>query len=254
MTFLTRWGRLFGHAWMASACLGSQASAGAWQQENGRWLTISALEYFQASEDDRSFEQLSTRVYTEWAAAPGLTLGGKTSRAQQVSETPTQVTAASGINEAQLFASWHRVADGRAWAWRLSGHLETEKFARDVRVAGQDAAIGFAGVTGWGGEGWFFEVDLEERWSLGIDADQLRMQTTAGKNVGPALLLAQTVVTESHTQTAAGGLNFDLGQASLSAIVDVTQKYALEFGGRHDLYGENIDKGSSVFVSIWYRP
>lgn len=236
-------------------CLPSAAYGGAWQQPDNRRLSIQTLEYFEASVGMRTFEQLTSRAYREWPLGDAVTFGTKLSYAWQTSTTPNSVTQLNGINEALLFASHHWVREGGwAFASRMTGVLETEKFARDIRIAGQDAAVGLAGLVGWANDALFVELDFEERWSLGTDADQLRLQATIGRRVRSATFLAQINLTESHAQTVSGGFNYDLGQVSLSSLLPLTDRWSVELGGRHDIHAEGLDGGSSAFLSFWYRP
>lgn len=222
---------------------------------DGRSLSISTVEFYRSTSLNSQFRQLTSRTYNEWPVGDDLTFGAKIGHAWQVSETETETTQLSGINEAYLFAAKHwRGERGWAFASRMTGVLETEKFARDVRIAGQDAAIGLAGVIGRSNDHFFAEIDFEERFSLGIDADQFRLQATVGVNYGPALIIVQSALTESHANSAAGGLNYDLGQISLSSVFPLSRRFSFEVGGRRDVYGEGIDKGTSAFISLWYQP
>lgn len=232
---------------------GSPALAGAWPREPGNALTIQSVELFQAEADDRRFSQLLVRTYTERGITKGFGLGGQLAQSEQESAGPGYFITASGVSEAELFASIPVARIGRrVSSLRILGAFATTKTARGSRVMGQDAAIGASWLTGFGTDRVFAEAETGYRRSLGQDADQLRFDAAAGIKHGNAMLIAKTHHIKSVLEKDPNGLDFDQGQLALSAVFPLRPRIRFEVGGRADVYARGFDPGAAVFISFWW--
>ncbi|MCQ8185777.1 hypothetical protein [Parvularcula maris] len=228
------------------------AEAGVWQQRQGTSLVIQTQEYLRAEAEDRLFQQSVLRNYAE-VPIGRYSIGYKAGYAFQQAEGEDYLNQASGFNEAELFVSRHTTFDRSAFALRGSWIIPTTKVARGQRQMGQDAAAEFGSSLGSSRGSLFAEGYLGYRRSFGMDADQFRADTVVGYHAGPLLLLAQTFTTRSLGGEEPGGLDFDLTQASVSAVMPVHGSLSLEIGGRADLAADGFDEGRSVFFSLWWR-
>jgi hypothetical protein len=238
----------------------THAEAGSWQQRQGSGLVIQTQEYLRAEAGPNLFEQSTLRNFAE-VPIGRYTIGYKTGYTFQrglcleVGPCGEQGwdNRASGFNEAELFVSKHTFFGRSAFALRAAGILPTTKTAQSERQMGQDGAFELGGSLGTGRKNYFLDGYTGYRRSVGSDADQLRLDTTAGVRFGDKLLLAQTFTTRSLRNGGPKGLDFDLTQASLSFVLPLRQRMSLEVGGRADLQTRGFDKGRGAFFSLWYR-
>lgn len=230
------------------------AWAGAWRLDDGQELTITTVEAFSSEVGARQFEQSVLRSYSEIAIGARSTFGFQLASAWQQASGPGYTNYASGISEAEIFALRHfRRPGGAAFAVRAMGVLGTSKFIDGSRVMGQDAAVAIGALAGHGNERLFGETEVQGRFSVGDDADQLRLNLTGGLKYKRFLLLLQSFNTRSFSSTARGGTDYDLGQISLSAVFPFPRNLSLELGGRQDIYTRNTDPGTTAFFSLWWR-
>lgn len=229
------------------------AHASPWPRDPGERFNRSQVEAFSSESGDQRFAQMVFREYLELGLGDRFTIGGQFAGAVQESTGPGYVVEGSGATEAELFVLRHGRQRGRtATAWRFEGGIPTAKFARGQRVMGQDSFVGVAHLIGLGGERFFAVADGGARLSLGNDADQLRLNGKVGLKRGRAILLVESFNIVSPTPAQPGGVDFDLGQLSVSAIMPVTRSLQVEVGGRVDTYTRNIARGQAFFFSLWW--
>lgn len=243
-----------GSAVVALACILNAAAAGAWPEPPGQQLTIETAEYFEAEQQDSGFQQLISRTYFIRGISEHLGFGSVVAYANQLSYGPTSSTSQSGVSEAELFAQVHLNRRGsHATAFNLTGAFSTSQDIADSRAMGNDAALQFSTLRGWGNEQFFLEALFGYRRSLGSDRDQLRANLTLGVKEGDAMILLQSYTTESVMEGSSRGSDFDLTQIGLSAVLPVRQGLQVAFGGRRDLSVRGLDPGQALFFSLWWR-
>lgn len=233
-------------------CAGG-AEAGAWPKRPGEALTVQSLEIFETFEAERRFAQVLVRTYAERGLTDAVTIGGQLAHSEQEASGPGYEITASGVSEAELFATLAMGQRSRAVsAFRITGAFATSKSALGNRVMGQDAAIGPSWLLGIGSDRFFAEAETGYRRSLGGDADQLRFNAAAGLKRGEAILMAKTHHVRSVLPKDDDGLDFDLGQVALSAVLPLRPRLRVEVGGRADIYTRRTDPGAALFFSIWW--
>lgn len=229
------------------------ANAGAWSYDPGTWQTFETLEMFAADGPNYEFSQLTIRTRNEYGLAPRLHVGSVVGHAQQQVSGPNYDIYLDGINQAEVYAQYALPTDGRrVSALRMTGIFKTSTYVQRQRAMGQDAALGLSWLTGVGDEHFFAEADMGYRRSLGDDADQLRLEGTLGLKRGRAMLLVQSFHTKSVLPKDVDGVDYDLGQLSVSAVLPVRKRVRFEIGARADLYTRAIDPGMTAFFSIWW--
>ncbi|MEM6912597.1 MAG: hypothetical protein AAF511_01325 [Pseudomonadota bacterium] len=230
------------------------AAAGAWPEQTGRQLTIETTEYFESEQQDSGFQQFISRTYVIRGISEHLSFGTVVAYANQFSYGPTFSSSQSGLSEAELFAQAYRKQRGNhATAFNLTGAFSTSQDIADSRAMGNDAALQFSTLRGWGNEQFFLEALLGYRRSLGSDRDQLRANLTLGLKEGDAMILLQSYTTESVMDGSERGADFDLTQIGLSAVLPVREGLKIAFGGRRDLSVRGLEPGQALFLSLWWR-
>ncbi|GGY47486.1 hypothetical protein GCM10007148_16070 [Parvularcula lutaonensis] len=208
---------------------------------------------FAAKGQDYDFSQLTARTYHEYGLTEGFSVGSSVAHAQQQVVGDDYAIYLDGIAQAEIFAQFALPADHtRASSIRLTGVFRTSTFVRGQRAMGQDAAIGLSWLEGVGNDRAFAEAEFGYRRSLGDDADQLRLHTTIGLKHRGGMLLARTFHTKGLFPKDPEGIDYDLGQLGISAVLPIRKRMKLEIGARTDLYTRGIDPGSTAFFSIWW--
>jgi len=223
-----------------------------WHRDAGEQFNRSELDAFWSDDDGHHFRQLTARDYLELGFGERLTAGGQLATVIQEAHGPGYLHQREGIAEADLFIIWHDDIDGQAVSgWQMSGGLPTAKFDQNGRVLGQDSYVGLARLFGVGHNWFFATASLGGRASLGNDAHQVRVDTSLGLKFREALFLAKMFNTVSVSEAQPSGTDFDLGQASVSAVLPLRKRTKLEVGARMDLYARSITPGRSLFFAVW---
>lgn len=243
----------FGAA-LAVWCLATGlANAGPWPRPPGEHFNRSEFEMFASRHGEQQFRQLVVRDYAEFGLGEALTIGGQLAAVTQEAQGPGYLERGTGTAEAEMFAILHqRRRGGRASGLRVTGGLGTAKFARGQRIIGQDSYLGVAYLHGVGSDRAFAILDAGVRASLGDDADQLRLGGRLGVKHRGAMVILESFNTVAISGPSGTGVDFDLGQISLSAVLPLRDALQVEIGGRIDTFTRNIGRGQSVFVAMWW--
>ena len=231
----------------------STAMASPWPREAGERFNRAEFDAFWSEREGHAFRQLTTREYLEIGVGPALTIGGQLASVTQLAEGPGYIHERDGIVEADLFVTLHTEGGGpNASAWQFSGGLPTAKFDDQARVMGQDSYVGLAHLAGLSHGPWFTTTQLGARYSLGDDADQIRWNLSAGVQSNRFMVLLQSFNTVAVTSPEPTGVDFDLSQLRLSAVVKIRPRWRVEWGARVDAYTRGVTPGQSLFFSLWW--
>ncbi len=253
--------------------LASAAQAGAWPQEQGRWLIVNQFTFSDTATKgydnqgrpagNGSLKQFEFSPYIEYGVTPEWTLGLQPRF--QVAHLSAPVgqkgaSSASGLAEVNLFSRY------TLYRW-------------DYDVLAVQAMLGVPGFAGknmptvaapWPeyearllyGHSFdfgknisaFFDTEVAYRLEGGHNADQIHSDTTFGfRPDSDWLAMLQFNATWGLANNTGSGSNYD--QYRLSAAIGrrVGADTWLLLGGYTDLGGRNVSLGNGVTVSIWTK-
>ena len=259
---------------VASALAPSAALAGAWPQEEGRWLVVNQFTYEESQTNGYgpqgqrvghgNFKQFEFSPYIEYGLTEDWTLGVQ-----------------PRIQYANL-----SVPNGQSGGGSTTGLVEVNLFARytiykwDYDVLAVQATFGTPGYAGknnnpqvanpWAeGElrllyghsfditdnmSGFFDTEVAYRIEGGNNADQFHSDTILGFKPDPdwIAMINFNMTLGMGNNTGTGG-NYDqyrIGAAIGTRIVD---DWWVVLGGFHDIAGSHVALANGVTLSIWTR-
>lgn len=250
--------------------------AAAWPQKPGELLYVNNFYAYDTTEfqDINSLPSATPRYrkfdlnpYVEYGLNAWVTLGGSLSllHLRQAQFTgPTR--ANTGIGDVELFL--------RTPIYRQQGFvaslqplikLPSLTSSSDFPEIGSDQLDAeLRGLFGYGFEAWkqdhFANLEVAYRHRFGTPHDQIRIDATLGLRPTERWLILPQVFTTLSTDLPASApavisreQDYDLIKYQLSAVYDVSDSLALQFGGFTDGYARNTGQGDGLLFSVWYR-
>lgn len=246
----------------------SAAFAGAWPVEPGHGQAIATLTVDVAGSafDAEGSESLSADfLKTEIA----LFLEHGLTRAWTLVARPAYQTVAitrdGGREEGTGFAALELGA--RRLLWRRENTVasaqflavlpgETENVTDAPLGAGEGGAEArFLAGHSWGAAaaGGFVELQAGYRWRDGDDADEVRLDATAGWRMSPRwMTLAQTASAWSATSPPLSR-PYEHHRVQLSMVRRITARWSAQFGAFRTVAGRNVIAEEAGFFSLWWR-
>jgi len=261
----------------ASICLTSPAWAGAWNQRSGEGQLITTSSWAHAGEifnDDfeavplRGFTKVETRLYLEQGVTDWLTLVGNTGFQSLNFRDGDSRFDFEGLDDIELGAQLRVHADeGGAASVRLSYVIDSklDNQVVDILRGGDEielrALIGQSRETSIGDI--FYDAQFALRSEEVTDIDALQGALTLGyKPTDRWLLMSQSFANYSvggETDFIAADNEVDtftIGQQlQVKSQISLARQYKpgryFQLGAGTTVFGQNIVKERSVFISLW---
>ncbi|MCI5045696.1 MAG: hypothetical protein MRY72_13455 [Aquisalinus sp.] len=236
----------------------SFAIASPWPMPEGQGQTITRTENFTA----RTFRQLTTSIYSEYGLTDRTTFIGKLAYATQeyggqFPSTTQGLTAADISVQHLITRTDHSVFAGRityAAETEMDRLLQAENTRFEPIRYGNAIEIAFLAGHSIHQDGSFFvTAETGFRYALADDADLINLSLTTGfKPSERWLLLAKSLNTVS-LQNDSNGIDYDVFRLEPSLVFHRNDRTSYALGASYDLYGRNLQTGSSLYLSFWNR-
>lgn len=249
---------------VGAICMAANAAhASPWGQAEYEFLVIQRLEAYRAAAGVREFDQNTWQIYGEYGASHGITLGGKVAYGlQDITSGPTLGDTREGIVDADFFVQKSLLRRGNhvisTQALYAPSTRPASALLGDARADDRDESVQLSLLYGGGSERAFVSSSVGVRYSLGADADQLRVDVSAGWHGpwGTMLMLEANSIDALNSagvseETGIPGQEFDLLSVSPSVVATINDNIRFQMGGRFDLKGENLDLGNGAFAALW---
>jgi hypothetical protein len=249
------------------------ARAGAWPQDEDRWLVIHQFTYSDSATNGYgpqgqrighgSFKQFEFSPYIEYGVTPDWTVGIQPRIQYANLSVPAGQTGAGstfGLAEVNLFARY------TIYRWDYDV----------VAVQGMFGAPGYAGKNNplvanpWAeaearvmyGHSFdltedvsgFFDTELAYRYEGGHNADQIHSDTMIGFRPDPDwLLMANFNMTLGLGNNTGTGGNYDQYRIGAAIGRRIGEETWIVLGGYHDIAGSHVALGNGVTLALWTR-
>ena len=260
---------------LACALLGllaapSAALAGAWPEPQGQTLMINTFSYYQVAVQGYNqfgkptgtgiYRQTEYAPYIEYGLTPKLTLGFQP-RLQTITQSGLPNTGhAFGLVQANLFLRDALYQDNESvisvqGQIGIPGNATSGPPQLAQGNAEYEARLLYGrNITLPGGLAAFIDVEPAYRFEENGTANQFRGDVTLGlKPDDNWLLLAQSFNTISNGHAQPGESDYNLYRIELSAVRNINQVVAIQFGAWHDAGGKNISLGNAGVLALWLR-
>jgi len=246
------------------------AWAGAWPEPPGGWLDINTLSYYQVAVQGYNqfgkpagrgtYSQIELSPYVEYGLTDRLTLGLQP-RLQEVTQSGLPGTmSSSGLVQANIFARYELYHDGAdvvsaqgqigipGSATRDEPELAQPEAEYEARVLyGRNLSLP-SHLPG------FVDAEAGYRFEEDGASNQIRGDLTLGLTPAPHWqILAQSFNTFSTGGAKPDQSDYNLYRVEASAVRDVGQNAAVQFGLWHDAGGHNISLGNAGILALWLR-
>lgn len=258
---------------MGTMLVPGAAMAGAWPQDENRWLVVNQFSYSESQTNGfgpngqrighGNFKQFEFSPYIEYGVTPDWTIGVQPRFQYANLSVPSgQCCGGStlGVAQVNLFARY------TLYRWDFDVLAVQATFGtpgytgkNNPQVAAPWASAEIRGLYGHAFDvtddvTGFFDTELAYRYQGGHNADELHSDTTIGLKPGEdwIALLSFNMTLGVGNNTGTGG-NYDqyrIGAAVGYRILDETW---LVLGGYHDIAGSHVALGNGVTLSIWTR-
>jgi hypothetical protein len=227
------------------------SSAGAWTRPQGETFLSGSTTYYRVDGSD-AYAEATAALYGEYGLREGLTVGG----AAEIKQPTGSGEADEG--DITLFAfAQARLREGAAGD-PLSAQIGLElPFGADlIPQSSGDPALDLRLLYGRGfatplGDA-FFDLQGAVRLRFGDDADELRVDLTAG--IRPAarwLLLAQSFSTIGLRNARPGGDDYDVVKIAPSIGYEIVEGVTVLLGAEREVYGRDVETGTRGRLAVW---
>jgi hypothetical protein len=260
----------FALALMSGLATPAAALAGAWPEPQGQTLVINTLSYYQVAVQGYNqfgkptgkgvYRQTEFAPYIEYGLTPTLTLGFQP-RVQAISQSGLPNTGHSfGLVQANVLLRDTLYEDDTN-VISLQGQIGVPGNATSgpPQLAQSNAEYEARLLYGHnltlpGGLAGFIDIEPAYRFEENGSANQFRGDVTLGvKPDSDWLLLAQSFNTISNGHAQPGEADYNLYRLEVSAVRNLNQTVAVQFGAWHDAGGKNISLGNAGVVALWLR-
>ncbi len=251
-------------ALFAAATTCARANAGAWPMEDGRGQTITGLAFhtaeraYDAAGDDAfdaEFRKIETSVFAEYGLTSRITLVGRIAYQDvEAGVDSVRAFAATEIGARRLLARWRGGVVSAQLLGVFPGGGENV-FNQHLGVGESGAEARLMAGRGWGDaqRGGFAEAQLGYRWRAGDDADEARLDVTAGWRIdGDWMIMGQSF--------SAWGLDgpavqpdYESHRAQVSVVRRLNASWSLQAGGLGTYSGRDVIQERAVFLTLWRR-
>ena len=229
----------------------AEAAAGAWTRPPGEGFVSAGTSYYRTDEAV-PYEETTVALYGEYGVAEGVTLGGAV-------ETVQPLDAPIGFEGDLTLSAFAqaRLREGEAGD-PLSAAIGVELPFGDPLIAQSpdDPALdlrllygrGFG--TRWGGA--FVDLQGAVRLRFGEDADELRVDATAG--LRPAarwLVMLQSFATLGLRNAEPGGDDYDVLKLAPSVGYELVEDVTVLIGLEREVAGRGVALGSRARLAVW---
>jgi hypothetical protein len=258
---------------MAAASVCGQAQAGAWPQDEGRWLVVNQFTYIDSPangynsqgrpEGHGSLQQIEFSPYIEYGVTEDWTLGLQPRLQYADLSVPTGQRgggANTGLAEINLFSRY------TIYKW-------------DYDVLAVQAMLGAPGISGGGqpmvANPWpeyelrllyghafdltddvsgFFDTEIAYRLEGGHNADQIHWDSTIGLRPDPDwLVMLQFNASKGLRDNTGTGGDYDQYRLQAALGTRIADETWIVLGAFHDLGGHNVALGTGATLAIWTR-
>ena len=236
---------------LLAALAATETAAGAWTRQPGEGFVSTATSYYR-TDAAAPYEEATVALYGEYGVAEAITVGGAAEAVQPL-DAPIGF---EGEVTLSAFAQ-ARLREGAAGD-PLSASIGVELPFGDPLIAQNpdDPALdlrllygrGFG--TGWGGA--FVDLQGAVRLRFGEDADELRLDATAG--LRPAerwLVMLQSFATLGLRNADPGGDDFDVLKIAPSLGYELVEDVTVLIGLEREVAGRDVDLGTRARLAVW---
>lgn len=232
--------------------------------EGGRGQTISGFAIHDAERAydadgeavfDTDFRKLETSIFAEYGLTSRITLVGRIAYQDvEAGVDHVRAFAATELGVRRLLARWR----GNVVSAQLLGVFPgggENVFNQHLGVGESGAEARLLAGRGWGDEarGGFAEAQLGYRWRAGEDADEARLDVTAGWRMnGNWMIMGQSFSTWG-VDGAAPQPDYESHRAQLSVVRRLNASWSLQAGGLGTYSGRDVVRERAVFLTLWRR-
>jgi hypothetical protein len=231
----------------------SGALAGAWTRPSGETFASLSSSYYRT--DPGSYEETTLDLYVEYGLRDWLTLGG-------AAEIKRPVGASGDLDGETTLAGFAqaRLREGAAGD-PLSLQLGLRAPLGDVAAGAPPqiesdwaAEIRLLYGRGFATEGGdaFLDAQGAFRLNRGDDADELRLDLTAGLRPAPRwLVMVQSLNTVGLRNADRSGDDFDVYKLAPAVGYEIGWGATLLLSVEREIAGRNIDRGTRAKLAVW---
>jgi hypothetical protein len=245
------------------------AWAGAWPQEPGQWQAIEQFTYYQAAVQGTgphgepvgigTYHQMEFAPYVEYGLTDRWTLGTQPRLQSVWTESAGATKWSDGLAQLNVFARY-TVYHGDYDVVAVQGQVGVPGAATsaDPQVAYPNTEYELRGLYGHGFSlgSWtgFTDAEVAGRLRMGADADEVRLDLTAGVRPVPDwMLLVQSFSTIGLRDNGPGGADYSITKLYASLVYDITPRVSVQVGGYRELAGRNVSLGNAGLLALWLK-
>jgi hypothetical protein len=236
------------------ATMATEAPAGAWTRPEGETFASVSTSYYR-TDPDSGYEEATLNLYFEHGLRDWLTVGGALEATQPVGAASSLdgETTLAGFAQAQLWTG--SAGDPLSLQIGLRAPLGDVASGKPPQLEDDWAAearllYGRGFDTGFGPG--FADAQAALRLNRGDDADELRLDLTAGLRPAPRwLIMVQSLNTIGLRNATGFGADFDVYKIAPAVGYEIGWGATLLLSVEREIAGRGITQGTRARLGVW---